>query len=209
MLYQNAQTCSCWSQFWFWEYFDFWALFRCYYQRWSRRRQDCCKKTTKILNFKSNNSVSRFVVNDSNKNDNNDNNNNNENFFFRFWLTRFNERMTMIYIVNVILNNCLTVVMKNFNVLNPIELLKMTMSIKIVINREKTIEKKKQKKKKTKKKTKLTRQESFDALDVTRHWYTSEKKSIYCEKTKNNDKNVKMSWIKLSLYQEYFEKKTE
>ena len=165
---------------------------------------------TKALNSKNKSSVSRLVVHNSNNNDDNNNNDNDDDLFFRLRLTRFNEWMTMIYVANTASNNCLIVIMKDVNVLKRVELLRMTMSIEIVVDREKTTKtKKEKKKKKTKKKTKLTRQKSVDVINVTRHWYIFEKKSIYCERLKNDDENVKMSWIESNLYQEYFKRKTK
>ena len=51
--------------------------------------------------------------------DDNDNNNNNDdnNFFFQFCLAYFIERMTTIYVVNVVSNNCLIVAIKDANAL--------------------------------------------------------------------------------------------
>ena len=127
------------------------------------------KKTNEKLSSKSKSFVSRLIVNDSNNDNDVNNNDNDENLFFCFRLACFNERMTTTYVANVVLNNRLTVVIKEINVLKKVELLKITMSIEIVIDREKTTEKQKKKKKKTKKKTKMMRQKSFDVIDVTRH----------------------------------------
>ena len=113
------------------------------------------KKMKKTSNSKNKNFVSCFIVNDLNDNDKNHNNNNDDDFFFRFWLTRFNEQMTTIYVANVVSNNRLTVVMKDVNVLKRVELLRMTMSIEIVVDRKKNYWKKsKKRQKKLKKKRK-------------------------------------------------------
>ena len=107
-----------------------------------------------------------------------------------------------IYVANAALNNRLIIVMKNVNALKRIGLLKMIMSIEIVVDREKTIEKKKQKKnEKDDENDKNNKKKSFDAIDMTRHWYISSRESIYRE---NFDK--KMLWIELNLYQRYFKK---
>ena len=97
------------------------------------------KKTKKALNSKSKSFVFCFIVNDLNNDDVDNDNNNDDDFFFRLRLTCFNEWIMTIYVANATLNNHLIVVMKNVNVLKRVKLLRVTMSIEIVIDQEKTI----------------------------------------------------------------------